>query len=127
MLGSMRIVAFVPSKDPPGSRPFFEEVLGLKFVSQDDFAMVVYANGVMVRVTNVSNVKDFRPAPFTILGWRVDDIEKIVRQLQAKGVVFVRYPGMEQDSLGIWSAPGGAKVAWFKDPDGNLLSVSQHP
>jgi catechol 2,3-dioxygenase-like lactoylglutathione lyase family enzyme len=122
----MQLVAFIPSKNPPKSRPFFEKTLGLKFVSQDSFAMVVDAKGVMIRVTNVSNVKDFQPHPFTILGWDVDDIEKTVRQLQKKGVEFERYAGLEQDSLGIWGAPGGTRVAWFKDPDGNLLSVSQH-
>jgi hypothetical protein len=65
-------------------------------------------------------------APYTVLGWQVDDIAAAVRGLVAKGVKFERYFWMEQDDLGIWSAPSGAKVAWFKDRDGNLLSVGQH-
>ncbi|MFN2636519.1 MAG: VOC family protein [Gemmatimonadaceae bacterium] len=126
MLGKSNLVAFIPSKAPTKSRSFFENVLGLEFVSEDPFAMVLDANGTMIRVANVSNVKDFKPAPFTILGWDVENIDRTVRQMEKKGVQFERYTGLDQDSLGIWSAPGGAKVAWFKDPDGNLLSVSQH-
>ena len=84
------------------------------------------ANGTMLRVVNVSGIEGYKPAPFTILGWSVGNISKTVEGLQKKGVVFERYPGLEQDALGIWRAPGDAKVAWFKDPDGNLLSVSEH-
>lgn len=126
MLGSMNPVAFVPSRNPPKSRAFFEGVLGLEYVSEDPFAMVLDANGVMIRVANVSGVREFKPAPFTILGWSVDDIEATVKGLKAKGVMFERYAGMEQDSLDIWTSPSGARIAWFKDPDGNLLSVAQH-
>jgi hypothetical protein len=82
------------------------------------------ANGVMVRVVDVSSVKGFTPAPFTIVGWSVDDIARTVKGLGKKGVQFERYPGMDQDQLGIWSSPSGAKIAWFKDPDGNVLSLS---
>jgi catechol 2,3-dioxygenase-like lactoylglutathione lyase family enzyme len=124
MLGSINIVAFVPTKDAEKARAFYEGVLGLRFVKDDGFAMVLDANGIMVRVAKVP--PPFTPAPFTILGWQVNEIGKIAAGLQAKGVHFERFGFFEQDDLGIWTAPTGDKVAWFKDPDGNILSVSQH-
>jgi catechol 2,3-dioxygenase-like lactoylglutathione lyase family enzyme len=123
MLGSINLVAFVPTKDRQKARAFYEGTLGLRFVKDDGFATVMDANGIMVRIAEAPN---FSPAQFTILGWQVTDIEKIVTGLQAKGIRFERFGFFEQDALGIWSAPGGDKVAWFKDPDGNMLSVSQH-
>ncbi len=126
MLGPMDIVAFIPTRNPVTARPFYEKTLGLKFVEDDEFALVFDAKGTMLRVVNVSGIEGHKPAPFTILGWSVGDISKTVEGLLKKGVVFERYPGLPQDALGVWSAPGGAKVAWFKDPDGNLLSVSEH-
>ena len=122
MLGSTNIVAFVPTKDPVKARTFYEGVLGLRFVKDDGFALVLDANGIMVRVAKA----EFTPARFTILGWQVTEIEKMVRELKQKGVQFERFGFFQQDELGIWTAPTGDKVAWFKDPDGNLLSVSQH-
>lgn len=122
MLGSINIVAFVPTKDTEKARAFYEGVLGLRFVKDDGFALVLDANGIMVRVSKAQ----FTPAPFTILGWQVNDIEKMVKGLLGKGVRFERFGFFEQDELGIWTAPTGDKVAWFKDPDGNVLSVSQH-
>ena len=125
MLGSMEIIAFVPTRNREKAREFFETTLGLRFISDDQFALVFDANGVMVRVVDVSGVVDYKPAPFTILGWSVSDVRKTVKGLQKKGVEFERYPGMEQDLLGIWSSPSGAKVAWFTDPDGNVLSLTE--
>ena len=123
MLGSMKIVAFVPIKDSEKARSFYEGVLGLRFVKDDGFALVFEANGIMVRA---AQMKDFTPAPFTVLGWQVSEIENVVRDLQKKGVHFEIFGFFQQDELGIWTAPTGDKVAWFKDPDGNILSVSQH-
>jgi catechol 2,3-dioxygenase-like lactoylglutathione lyase family enzyme len=125
MLGTMDIVAFVPTRNKEKARPFYENTLGLQFVSDDQFALVFDAHGRMVRVVDVSSVADFKPAPFTILGWTVGDIRKIARGLEEKGVKFERYPGMEQDKLGVWTSPSGAKVVWFKDPDGNVLSLTE--
>ena len=125
MLGSSAVVAFVPSRSPRKSRSFYEHTLGLQFVSEDQFADVFDANDVMVRVVDVSSVEGFRPFAFTILGWSVDDIAKTVKGLQNKGVQFERYAGMDQDQLGIWTSPSGARIAWFKDPDGNVLSVAE--
>ena len=126
MLGSSAVVAFVPSRSPRKSRSFYEQTLGLGFVSEDQFANVFDANDVMVRVVDVSSVEDFKPFPFTILGWQVNDIHKIVAEMTGDGVQFTRYPYLEQSPDGVWTAPGGAKVAWFTDPDGNTLSISQH-
>jgi catechol 2,3-dioxygenase-like lactoylglutathione lyase family enzyme len=122
MLGSTDIVAFVPTKDAEKARAFYVNVLGLRFVKDDGFAMVLDANGIMVRVARAQ----FTPAPFTILGWQVSDIEQMAKTLQEKGVHCERFGFFEQDPLGIWTAPTGDKVAWFKDPDGNILSISQH-
>jgi catechol 2,3-dioxygenase-like lactoylglutathione lyase family enzyme len=123
MLSSEKLVAFVPTKDQKQARAFYEGVLGLTFVSEDTFALVLDANGTKIRV---ANAPEFKPAQFTILGWMVSDIETTVTELQAKGIVFEKFGLKDQDERGIWSAPGGDKVAWFKDPDGNILSVSQH-
>jgi len=123
MLGSTNIVAFVPTKDAEKARAFYVGVLGLRFVADDGFAMVLDANGIMIRV---AKLKEFTPAQFTILGWQVSEIESVVRALTAKGVHFEIFGFFKQDELGIWTAPTGDKVAWFKDPDGNILSVSEH-
>ena len=124
MLPSAKIIGFVPITDTARAKSFYAEKLGLKFVSEDPFAVVFDANGNMIRLTRMKEVK---PQAFTILGWQVPDIVITVQRLQAAGVQFERYGDfMQQDELGIWSAPGGSRVAWFKDPDGNTLSVSQH-
>jgi catechol 2,3-dioxygenase-like lactoylglutathione lyase family enzyme len=123
MLGSINIIAFVPTRDFNKARAFYEGVLGLRFVKDDGFALVLDTNGIMVRV---AKVPEFKPAQFTILGWQVSDIEKMVAELEKQGVHFERFGFFEQDKLGIWTAPTGDKVAWFKDPDGNILSVSEH-
>jgi catechol 2,3-dioxygenase-like lactoylglutathione lyase family enzyme len=123
MLGTINIVAFVPTRDSGRARSFYEGVLGLRFVKDDGFALVLDGNGIMVRV---AKAPEFSPAPFTILGWQVTGIEKVVTGLRERGVQFERFGFLEQDKLGIWTAPTGDKVAWFKDPDGNTLSVSEH-
>lgn len=123
MLGSEKIIGFVPTRDAKKAKQFYQNVLGLKLVSEDQFAVIFDANGTMLRVTPVP---EFKPDPFTMLGWEVTDIQKTVSGLRQRGVMFEEYGFLKQDELGIWTAPGGARVAWFKDPDGNLLSVSQH-
>lgn len=123
MLGSTNIVAFVPIKNAEKARAFYESVLGLRFVKDDGFALVFEANGIMIRAAKMN---DFTPAQFTILGWQVSGIENMVQALQSKGVHFEVFGFFKQDELAIWTAPTGDKVAWFKDPDGNMLSVSEH-
>jgi catechol 2,3-dioxygenase-like lactoylglutathione lyase family enzyme len=122
MLGSTNIVAFVPTRDAQKARAFYEGVLGLRFIKDDGFALVFDANGIMIRIAKA----EFKPMPFTILGWQVSEIEKVVWDLQKRGVKCEIFGFFKQDELGIWTAPTGDKVAWFKDPDGNILSVSQH-
>jgi predicted enzyme related to lactoylglutathione lyase len=126
MLNSADIIAFVPTTKPDQARRFYESTLGLEFVQADAYALVFNANGVTVRVANVSSEKNFTPAPFTILGWSVNTIDDEVRELTDKGVVFERYRALEQDPLGIWESPSGARVAWFKDPEGNVLSITEY-
>lgn len=117
-----KMVGFVITTDPERAKAFYGGVLGFKVVSDDPFAIAFDANGTMLRVTKA---KEFTPAPHTILGWQVDDIRQAVAELVAAGVTFERYPGMPQDKDGICTFPG-AYVAWFKDPEGNVLSISQH-
>jgi catechol 2,3-dioxygenase-like lactoylglutathione lyase family enzyme len=123
MLATTNLIAFVPITDHDAARSFYEGVLGLRFVHNDGFASVFDANGIMIRM---SKVPEFKPFPFTLLGWQVTDIESAVTTLGQRGVHFERFGFFEQDALGIWTAPSGDQVAWFKDPDGNLLSVSRH-
>jgi catechol 2,3-dioxygenase-like lactoylglutathione lyase family enzyme len=124
ILGSSKIVAFAGVKDAERARTFYRDTLGLRLVSEDGFALVFDANGTTLRV---SLVREVVAAPYTVLGWEVDDIVAKAKALMGAGVKLERYESfLQQDELGIWTAPGGTRVAWFKDPDGNLLSVSQH-
>jgi len=120
-----RIVAFAITTNPVQAIHFYRDSLGFTFVKDDGFALVFDAHGTMLRIAK-TKPGQFTPAPYTVLGWEVEDIEEAVKQLKDRGVLFERYAQMPQDKNGIWAAPGGDKVAWFKDPDGNVLSVSQH-
>jgi catechol 2,3-dioxygenase-like lactoylglutathione lyase family enzyme len=122
MLETGDVIAFAGSTDLSQARVFYEQTLGLRLIEQNDFACVFDVNGTMLRVTAVAEVAR---AGYTILGWRVSDIASTVRGLAAKGVVFLRYDGMDQDESGVWTTPGGDNVAWFADPDGNVLSLTQ--
>ncbi|MSV28652.1 MAG: VOC family protein [Bryobacterales bacterium] len=122
-LGSHKIMAFVATRDSERAKTFYGDTLGLRLISDDPFAVVFDANGTMLRVTKV---REFTPFNFTVLGWEVPDIAAAVRRLGEAGVQFERYGSfMKQDELGIWDAPGGGRIAWFKDPDGNTLSLAQ--
>lgn len=121
MLGAVPIVAFVATRDAEQARHFYSEILGLAVISEDPFALVCAVGAGHLRIQKVG---DFTPQPFTALGWQVVDIEAVVGALGARGVEFERYEGMGQDAQGIWTTPSGARVAWFKDPDGNLLSLT---
>jgi predicted enzyme related to lactoylglutathione lyase len=121
-LGSSDLIAFVPTKDMSKARPFYEGVLGLPMEGESPVACAFRANGVLLRVIVVEQLTPF---PFTLLGWTVEDIAATAAGLTARGVAFDRFDGIEQDELGVWRSPGGAQVAWFKDPDGNTLSLTQ--
>ena len=124
MLAQAELQAFIPTVDAELARQFYVDTLGLTFVSDDQFAITIRSGKTDIRI---SRVEAFNPSPHTILGWKVFDIIAAVQQFAAAGVIFERYPFLEQDAYDIWSAPDGtAKVAWFKDPDGNVLSISQH-
>ncbi|HTS18771.1 MAG TPA: VOC family protein [Verrucomicrobiae bacterium] len=122
MLKANRIIAFVATANPSRAKKFYKDTLGLRFVSENEFAVVFDAGGIMLRVTPV---KDFEPTCFTVLGWVVEDITKEVRELVERGVKFQRYDWMKQDEDGVWTSPDNAKVAWFTDPDGNILSLTE--
>jgi hypothetical protein len=122
MLETSKLIAFVGSADLRQARLFYEQTLGLRMIECNEFACVFDANGTMLRVTAVAEVAR---AGYTVLGWQVSDIAAIVRGLTAKGVTFLRYAGMDQDESGVWTTPDGGKVAWFGDPGGNVLSLTQ--
>ena len=122
MLGTHELVAFLATRDAARARAFYEGVLGLSLVEDSGFALVFDARGTRLRIQKVD---ELRPHPFTALGWQVPRIDEVVDHLAHKGVTFERFPGMDQDARGIWQSPSGARVAWFKDPDGNTLSVTE--
>ena len=122
MLASGTLMGFAVTTDAARARAFYEDVLGLRLVVDDGFALVFDSNGTTIRIARRDA---FEPQPFTVLGWQVADVPATARWLAGRGVTFERYGGMGQDELGIWTPPGtSAGVAWFKDPDGNLLSIS---
>ncbi len=123
MIQNATLKAFVPTTDLDRSRQFYVDVLGLEFVGVDPFAVTVRYGATPVRLVKVEKLS---PAPFTILGWDVTDLRRQVRLLADSKLTFTRYEGLEQDDDDIWTAPGGGKVAWFRDPDGNVLSLSEH-
>lgn len=124
MLDSAKLVGFIPTKDYDAARAFYEGKLQFEFVSLDQFALVMRVGGHMIRIVKLPN---FSPLQATILGWEVSDAIATVKWLGSRGVATEKFPWVADKELGIWDAPGGSKVAWFKDPDGNILSVSQHP
>ena len=123
MLSAGKLIGFVPTTDSDRSRKFYEDKLGFKFVSDDQFALVMQAGEFMIRI--VKGAK-FTPAQYTVMGWEVTDIEATVKWLNGRGVTFEKYPFVQDQKHGIWTTPNGDKVAWFKDPDSNVLSLSQH-
>ena len=123
MLAIEKLVAFGATTDGRRAADFYGTVLGLPIRSDDAFAIVFDANGVELRLQKVDRLT---PQPYTTLGWQVTDISKVLKGLAAANITPQRYAWMEQDSAGIWQAPSGARVAWFNDPDGNLLSVAQY-
>src|SRR5215212_7013042 len=122
MLANSKIGAFVASANPSRAREFYEKILGLEFVRDEPYALVFNANGTSLRIQKVQEVA---VVPYTVIGWHVKDIKSVVSDLRGRGVDFVVVEGFGQDPLGIVTFPGGAQVAWFKDPDGNTLSLDQ--
>ncbi|HUI58036.1 MAG TPA: VOC family protein [Bryobacteraceae bacterium] len=123
MLASGKMVGFVLTKDYDAARAFYGGKLGCEFVSLDQFALVMKIGGHMIRIVKVP---DFTPLRSTVLGWEVTDVGAVAVWLKQRGVALEKYPFVQDKELGIWTTPNGDKVAWFKDPDGNVLSISQH-
>jgi len=123
MLTSGKMVGFVPTKDYEKARTFYEAKLGFDFVSLDQFALVMRAGAHMIRIVKMP---DFTPSQGTILGWEVKDVASVAGWLKDRGIDLEKYPFVQDRELGIWTTPNGDKVAWLKDPDGNILSISQH-
>ncbi len=123
MLSDAKLLGMIPTTDFARAKTFYCGTLGLPFLKDDGFALTVQAGQNTIRIVKVQS---FQPLPFTLLGWEVAAIEDEVRTLTAAGIVFERFSFLAQGDLGIWTAPGGDQVAWFKDPDGNTLSLSQH-
>jgi catechol 2,3-dioxygenase-like lactoylglutathione lyase family enzyme len=121
VLADASFIGFVPVRDLAVARTFYEGTLGLRVVDDTPFALVLDAGGTMLRLTPVPGLA---ARPFTVAGWNVPDIGAVVRALAGRGVQFARYDGLTQDDLGVWTTPGGDRVAWFKDPDGNTLSLT---
>ncbi len=117
------VVTFLMTQNPEPAIAFYRDKLGFNYLRDDGFALVFDMDGVMLRI---GKTKGFTPASNTVLGWEVRDIGTAIRKLEQQGVTFERYPNMGQDTQGVCTFPTGDKVAWFKDPDGNVLSVSQH-
>ena len=123
MIAEGKMTGFLITTDYEKAREFYERKLGFEFVSLDQFALVVQVGGHHIRITKSTK---FTPLQSTVLGWEVNDVEAAVKWLASRGVTTEKYPFVPDKKLGIWDAPGGGKVAWFKDPDGNVLSLSQH-
>lgn len=124
MLVKSKVVAFVASANPEKARVFYRETLELKEIEQTPYAIVFIANDIKIRVQIVETVT---PPPYTVLGWEVENIKETVQYLAVKGVNFERIDTLPQDEHGIWTTPDNARVAWFQDPDGNRLSLTQVP
>jgi catechol 2,3-dioxygenase-like lactoylglutathione lyase family enzyme len=122
MLSSAAPVAFIPSTDLERARRFYEGALGQRVASVDDFAVVLDVDGLTVRVVKVGD--ELQAQPFTVFGWWVADLDAEIAALAEAGIDFLRFDGMDQDDAGVWTAPGGTRIAWFKDPDGNTLSLN---
>lgn len=122
MLATSQVIAFAPTTNLARARSFYEATLGLSVVDENAYAVVFDAHGTMLRITAVAEVA--HPG-YTVLGWRVTDMSEAVRGLESLGVVFARYDGMEQDVHGVWTTPNGDRIAWFADPEGNVLSLTE--
>ena len=124
MLNESRIVCFLATKNPEIAKEFYQDILGLKLIEDTPHALVFDANGTTLRI---QKDREHTPAKHTSVGWEVNNIRANIEALLKKDVCFERYEGLRQDELGIWRTLDGAQIAWFKDPDGNILSLTQLP
>lgn len=122
MLADQKLKAFVPTTKPKEAKDFYTKIIGLTLLSEDEYALEFEASGILLRVITVP---ELNPQGFTVLGWNVADIYEIIKSLNVNGIECNKYDFFEQDSFGVWKSPGGSKVAWFNDPDGNVLSITE--
>lgn len=115
---------FAATTDPERARKFYEEILGLTFIADEPYALAFQVGELPLRIQKVESKPTIN---YTVLGWMVTDIQQAVQELSEAGVVFLRFDELSQDADGIWQSPGGAKVAWFRDPDDNTLSLTEYP
>lgn len=120
-------IGFIPTTKAEEAKAFYRDVLGLTFVSDDEYAMIFLVGPEPEGMLRIVRMPAYTPAQYTIYGWEVDDIHAKVAELKSRGVEFIRFSFFDQDEHGVWRAPGGSSVAWFRDPDGNTLSISHHP
>ncbi|MGP8072966.1 MAG: VOC family protein [Thermoplasmata archaeon] len=123
MLESLNLIAFLTTSRPAESKEFYADKLGLIFMGEDPSFLIFDSNGIVLRI---QKAKSFTPSSQTALGWEVSDVVHQVDDLIRAGVKMLRRPGLQQDQIGIWTAPDGTMIAWFQDPDGNVLTVSEH-
>ena len=121
-LGQAKVMGFVATADPARATTFYRDVLGLRLVADEHYALVFDAGGTMLRI---QKVRELMPQPFTAFGWEVTDLEQTVDELVGRGAIMLRADGIPQDARGIWDTGDGARVCWFKDPDGNTLSLTE--
>jgi len=124
MLTDKKVKAFVTTSDAAAAKKFYGGVLGFTFISEDDYGLSFEMNNSLLRVS-ITNKEDAAPQIHTVLGWSVPDIHESVDFLKGRGVQFERYTFLQQDEKGVWQTADGTKVAWFKDPNGNVLSIDQ--
>jgi catechol 2,3-dioxygenase-like lactoylglutathione lyase family enzyme len=124
LLCNFNLVAFLATTDSAAARAFYENILGQRFMSEDDFAVAYDVQGIELRL---QKLREFAPQPHTALGWTVAGIDRLVRDIAGRGGKFERFPPLEQDAAGIWRSPSGAGIAWLRDSDGNLLSLTEKP
>ncbi|MGH2918432.1 MAG: VOC family protein [Solirubrobacteraceae bacterium] len=122
VLDDAQLVAFIPTLNLTQAKAFYGAMLGLPMEGESPVAVTFDANGTTLRTVLVER---FTPFPFTIVGWTVEDIAATVTELTGRGIRFERFDGIQQDQIGVWRSPGGASVAWFKDPFGNTISLTQ--
>lgn len=124
MLANMDLMCFSATRNAEAAKEFYQQTLGLTLIEDSPFALAFDVNGIMLRI---QKVQDHVPPKYTSLGWKVDDIEAQIQALSGRGVRFERYERLQQNAAGVWESPSGARVAWFLDPDGNTLSLTQWP
>ncbi len=122
MLTDAKVIALVATAKPDEALVFYRDRLGLELIEDSPYAIVFRAGDTMLRL---QRVESFEPHPFTSTGWDVADIGATVAALNAQGITMMTNPYVELDPAGIWTAPDGTRVAWFNDPDGNVLSLTQ--